>query len=93
MTQQELASRIDLSVNQISLIENGKSWVGCWRLDRLASALDADLMEFFIEGSREKAMETLRRKIASESLSTVLDALGRELGIEISVKDDPDNRI
>ena len=60
MSQEELAERVDRSVEAISGIERGRSLPNFLTLERLARALDVSVREFFDIGP-ESARDNPRR--------------------------------
>lgn len=47
MSQEELAERVDIALNNIGKIERGESFVTAATLEKLAKVLGADIKEFF----------------------------------------------
>lgn len=47
LSQEELAEKIDIAVNNMGKIERGESFVTASTLEKLANALDVKIQEFF----------------------------------------------
>ena len=84
LTQQNLAAGVDISVNHLSLIENGRVWTSSSTLDRFQEVLDVDLSEFFLE---RESLDTENRGQLLQ-LGDMLRAVGKEFGMEITVTKD-----
>ena len=88
LTQQNLAAGVDISVNHLSLIENGRVWTSSSTLDRFREVLDVDLSEFFLERESLDTENRMRKKVREESIGDMLRAVGKEFGMEITVTKD-----
>lgn len=51
LTQKELAEKLDVSINTISLMEQGKSWMSLPKILQLCKALDISLFDIFKDTS------------------------------------------
>lgn len=70
ITQEELARRVDLSIDFIGYIERGKRTPGIKTLGRIATALNVELYELFIFEKNKKAKDN---EVAIKKLILSLD--------------------
>jgi transcriptional regulator with XRE-family HTH domain len=84
MTQEELASKIDRSVETISNIERGHTYTGLETLSEIGRVLNVPLVSFF-EGAESAPRLSVRR---AELIQTAIDQLTKlgDSELEVAVR-------
>lgn len=81
-TQERLAEQVDKAVETISNIERGFSYTGLATLERLATALEVPIRDFFPDqDSRPASAERLRRERVLEELARSLSDADLEIAV------------
>jgi len=68
LTQAKLAEKADVSTHHIAMIELGRNFPACELIERIASVLEIDAYELFVEKkrSKNKELEQLRADIRED---------------------------
>ncbi len=81
MTQEQLAEGLDLQVNSLSYVENGKNALSFDKFEKLVSILDIEPYQLFIFDNRDNKNADIAAEIGK--IASTLDSRDLELAYSI----------